>query len=305
MILETRVISLNTESGRARMKDMGVHLDTLGLQYEVIRGVHGKMLTMDERRAIATPVCAQWCTASTIGCAASHVLAWRDAVASGRPYTLILEDDTELDRDTPHILARLLPRIPKDADVVLLGCYLCATNPRSPVVDASAIGVKRIRQFSGTHAYIVTQKGARVLLEYATPIKYHIDRIMTALNYAGTLVTYGLTHDIAKQSNGEATSENVGDTPGFPNVIYDATRHVRDGKGQSIYFLLAMPAFEAGGVDVTVLDGLVFLLGVFGMSPSVFSSLVAVDSLVSWRARGLIKAAVLFLIGRMIYLLWQ
>jgi GR25 family glycosyltransferase involved in LPS biosynthesis len=304
MMLETRVISLNTEGGRTRMKDMGVHLDKLGLQYQVIRGVHGKMLTPEERLAVATPICARWCTPSTIGCAASHVLAWRDAVSSGRPYTLILEDDTELDPDTPKILKRLLPRLPKDADVLLLGCYLCATDPRRGR-SGETIGMKRIRQFSGTHAYIITQKGARVLLEYATPIKYHLDRIMSILNYSGQLVTYALTHDIAKQANGEATSENVGETPGFPNVIYDATRHVRDGKGQSIYFLLAMPAFEAWGVDVTVLDGIVFLLGVFGMSPAVFTSLVAADSLVSWRARGLIKSAVLFLIGRIIYLLWQ
>lgn len=301
MNFQTLVISLDTPGGRERQQRLATHLGGMGLEYRVIRGVHGKRLSMDERRQLATPACARFCTASTIGCAASHIKAWRAAARSGRPYTLVLEDDVELDADAPGTIRRVLKRVPADADVVLLGCYLCATKRAHGQRSTDLV---RVRQFSGTHAYIVTQRGAQKLLEYATPVKYHLDMVMSGLNHSGILTTYALATDIARQAGGESTSENVGETPGFPNLVYDLLRNVRDPKGQSVYFLVAMPAFRVGSVEVTVLDLVVFLLGVAGVSPLVFTGLVAADALVAWRVRGVVKAYGLYAVGRAIYLLW-
>jgi glycosyl transferase family 25 len=302
MEFETLVISLDTPGGRERQQRLAGHLGEVGLAYRVIRGVHGKRLSPAERREIATPACAQFCTPSTIGCAASHAKAWRRAARSGRPYTLVLEDDVELDLDARDVIQRVLKRVPSDADVIVLGCYLCATTRNRGSRSTDLI---RIRQFSGTHAYIVTQRGAQRLLDYATPVKFHVDMVMSSLNHTGILTTYALATDIARQAGGESTSENVGETPGFPNTVYNLTRHLRDPKGQSIYFLVAMPAFRVGETEVTVLDLVVFLLGVAGLSPAVFTSLVVVDTLASWRVRGVIKASILYAAGRAIYLLWK
>jgi hypothetical protein len=66
-----------------------------------------------------------------------------------------------------------------------------------------------------------------------------------------------------------------------------------------------MPAFRVGDTEITVLDLVVFLLGVAGLSPAVFTSLVVVDTVANWRVRGVIKASILYAAGRAIYLLWK
>jgi len=299
---EILVISLDNANGRTRMQRMKTHLDDLGLPFRVIRGVHGKQLSVSERHRVATSVCSTMCTPSTIGCGASHAIAWKHAMKSGHPYTIIIEDDTEFDDDVIEHLRIILPNIPGDADVVMLGCFLCATS--SERVRPHAQNIQRLKQFSGTHAYIVTQKGARTLLRHAYPVKFHLDMTMSFLSRVGTLKAYSVTHDIARQSSGMDTSENVGDIPGFPGTVYAASKHIHDGKGQSLFFYLAMPIVRVGPyrahVTLTGLDFLVFLVGALGLRPEIFVSALVLDRIAMRSVHGVLKAITLFALGHAI-----
>lgn len=296
------VISLDTPNGHTRMRRMKEHLDGLGLRYRVIRGVQGKQLSANDRQRMATGVCSTMCTPSTIGCAASHAIAWKAAVASARPYTIIIEDDTTFDDDFVEHLRVILPNIPTDADVVMLGCFLCDTSAER--VRPTDQGLQRIKQFSGTHAYIVTKKGARTLLEHAYPVRFHLDMVMSFLSRVGTLQAYSVRHDIARQSSGESTSENVGDIPGFPGIVYALGQRIRDSKDQSLFFYMAMPIMRVGPyayhVSITFLDICVFLLGLAGLSPELFVSALAADALIMRTPRGVLKAVGLFAAGHAI-----
>lgn len=283
--IETYVISLDTPSGRTRLDRMRRHLKDIGsphLRMIVQPGVYGKELNQIQIQAMTTKVCGAICTPSAIGCAASHAAVWRRVIESGRPYAVVLEDDTVLVPDIQDHLHRLVRIMPRDTDIVLLGCYLCGSSPTP--VPAHRQSVVKSYQFSGTHAYLVTRRGAQRLLEHAYPVAFHIDMVIGHLSRQGRVNLYRLTHDVASQTSGEDTSENVAPAPpGFPGVGYTALKNVRDAKGQSFFFLGAMPAIRVGSVQnhtiITCLDSLVILLGMTGwVSFPMFGVLVLLDT---------------------------
>ena len=127
-------------------------------------------------------------TLGALGCYASHVKAWRAVVASGAPRALIFEEDAVLSRDRvaqAGALAGLLADYVDTAgtgssivdgfDVALLG-YL---RLRGAVDTRKTEGWLRLRgAFWGTHAYLVTARGAAKLLAQAEPIAAQVDAYM-------------------------------------------------------------------------------------------------------------------------------
>lgn len=306
MTISIYVISLDTETGRARLDRLGRHLTKLGLSFHVQPGVHGKYLTPDKVAAMATPICGALCTPAMLGCGASHVAVWRRLIASGAPYAMVLEDDTELVPDIRDHLEVVVTSMRPDTDMVLLGCFVCGTSPRS--VPASQQSLVPKSRFAGTHAYIVTQRGAKRLLQLVDPVPYHIDTTISWHAIRGRLHIEAVAHDVATQSGGEATSANVGDRPpGFPGTVYTALQHVHDPKGQSLFFYAGMPAFRLGGyrhhMAITGLDLLLLVLVAAGVAtPLQIAAFVVLDMAFTReysvsRSHVVAKAAVMVAIG--------
>lgn len=303
------VISLATPGGRTRLTRLRDHLDALGFdRVHVQPGIHGKYLTPDEVATHATTACQHMCTPSMIGCAASHAAVWRRVIASGAPYAIVLEDDTEMVPDAKDHVRWIASHMPSDTDMVVLGCFLCGTSPTP--VPASQQSLRRIYQFSGTHAYLVTRRGARALLNHAYPVAFHLDMVISHLSRRDTVHVYAVTHDVASQTSGEATSENVTDRPpGFPGIAYTALKHVRDPKGQSLFFYAAMPVGRVGSYTrhtvITSMDIVPFILGLARVPIGVVASMVVLDATVTRRyvvsmAHAVVKAVVLYTLGRIL-----
>jgi hypothetical protein len=248
-----------------------------------------------------------------IGCAASHAAVWRRVIDSGAPYAIVLEDDTELVVDAKEHVQSITKHLPTDADLVLLGCFLCGTSPDH--VPASRQSLRRISQFSGTHAYIVTRHGARALLQHAYPVAFHLDMVISHLARRGKVRAYSVTHDVASQTSGESTSENVGDRPpGFPGIAYTALKGVRDPKGQSLFFYAAMPVGRVGSYThhavITSMDIVPFILGITRVPTGVFLSVLVLDAAATQKyavsmPHALAKAVVLYTLGRAIRGAWR
>jgi len=110
-------------------------------------------------------------TLPEIGCAASHLAAYRLLVSKGMPLAVVLEDDALLGVKFPSVLERLGATI--DADIpqaVLL----------SHVVRYSAWGARRLDKIHrlcrpyeafGAHGYVITQAGARAMLHALSRVR--------------------------------------------------------------------------------------------------------------------------------------
>lgn len=110
-----------------------------------------------------------------IGCYLSHVALWRRVADDRLPVALVCEDDVIFSADR---LDRIdLSLLPHNWDIVFLHA-LVATAPPSGHVHQD---VYTIQSYGGsTAAYLLSQSGARKLLDRAMPIRSAIDGFVGA-----------------------------------------------------------------------------------------------------------------------------
>lgn len=133
-----------------------------------------------------------------IGCADSHLRVYKHIVDNAIPLSLILEDDVELTAQGRLLIKKIINKgLPPDLDLLLLGYSVDAKR-----YDKSAnlslfhlkflynqlCGVPTERLF-GSYGYILTMKGAKMLLGYGLPLKMQAD-ILLGNSINGGLVNY-------------------------------------------------------------------------------------------------------------------
>jgi glycosyl transferase family 25 len=107
MTVHIFVINLPEDADRRRAIEG--QLGRLGLSYEVLPAIKGAQLTPNERRRQYDE---KWFVRNEgrpalpgeLGCALSHLAAYRLVVARKIPYALILEDDAWLNPNLPQLL---------------------------------------------------------------------------------------------------------------------------------------------------------------------------------------------------------
>jgi hypothetical protein len=165
--------------------------------------------------------------------------------------------------------------------------------------------VRRVSHFAGLHAYVVSNAGARFLLEHIPQVAYHID-VQTALTSG--LRVYALAEDSALQ-DGEESSQNA--SLGFPKSLTTILQSIPVSNNVSLAYFANVTMFRLGPYSHHLLVTpllLVFLaLGLYGVPWYVIVPYAALDTLlfppVSWNDP-LTKLAVyaLGLIYRLIHL---
>lgn len=97
-----KIFVINLASSPDRLTFVGNQLKGMGLDYERIDAVDGRLLTREEvRENVARVHC--YCankrspTPGEIGCALSHIKAYRKILKDNLPYACVLEDDVIID----------------------------------------------------------------------------------------------------------------------------------------------------------------------------------------------------------------
>ena len=125
-----------------------------------------------------------------IGCFLSHRNFWKKVVDERHECAIVLEDDCELEPGFAETVDAALAELPQTWDVCLLGALGCA-HPRgrhgglNPMIGWYAGGTRRTRRLSeslfvphkpaGTHAYLISSRGAAKLLRQLARATYHVD----------------------------------------------------------------------------------------------------------------------------------
>lgn len=151
----------------------------------------------------------------------SHLRIWRRVIAEGHEAAVALEDDVVLFPNFNQNLAGLLADLPPDWDVCLLGAVGCIQQDVEPLhmkLYALATGGSRAspgktRSISeklyvpckpaGTHAYMVSQRGAKKLAEAVPKARYHVDLTAWSLQ---DLNLYAAKGFLATQRFGDDTT---------------------------------------------------------------------------------------------------
>ncbi len=171
------VLVISLKDAHARRRLMAAQLDAPGMPaHTILDAVDGRRLEPSESARIYDDAGARRhggrsLTAPEIGCAASHLAAYRHMVEHAIPIALVLEDDALLGHQFPLVLPRLLSTMDADKPQVIL---------LSHVGRYSAWGEQRLGKLHrlyrpyaayGAHAYLITLAGAKALLASLDPIR--------------------------------------------------------------------------------------------------------------------------------------
>jgi len=123
-----------------------------------------------------------------IGCSLSHILIWRLFLTTDKPYCLVLEDDVKVNKAA--LEAEVGSILKTDFDVGMIGYSVPLGLPLSRRPDNSIITWPQGQCFYGSHAYVLTRRGAEILLKDALPIQMQIDFYIQAVSTFSKLRVY-------------------------------------------------------------------------------------------------------------------
>lgn len=133
-------------------------------------------------------------TRGAIGCYLSHMNIWKDILDNNINQALILEDDANLPKNLNEILEDKIKYIPKDYDIILLGCKClkCKKMER----------YKKVKRFWLTHSYIITNNCIKKIYDKMFPIKQQIDSEISDLS--DLINIYALDINVVNQYNSKS-----------------------------------------------------------------------------------------------------
>jgi len=186
---------INLDQSTDRWAQTKAELDRYQIQAERFPATLGKALASSELAEKATFGARYFCTHGMIGCFLSHQRAWERVVQEGHEAVLIFEDDVRiLYDDFNERLGSRLQELPDDWDVCLVGALGVISQEKEnmqmqlfgivtggtrpcPAKDTRLISPNIFVPFkpTGSHAYLISKRGAAKLLQKCPRACYHVD----------------------------------------------------------------------------------------------------------------------------------
>jgi GR25 family glycosyltransferase involved in LPS biosynthesis len=123
-------------------------------------------------------------TNGMIGCYQSNVLLWRQAYKKNKSI-LILEDDINIYSYFDKIMTESYNYFPLDYDIIYLGVH-----PYTKKYYYNKYFSTIKKKNYGTYAYLISPKGAKILLDNAYPIYCQVDSLIISLTKKNKLKCY-------------------------------------------------------------------------------------------------------------------
>lgn len=157
-------------------------------------------------------------TPGEIGCTMSHRCVWQDIVDHNYKGALIFEDDIILKPGFKEHVIKLLKHLPEDADILFVGIHK-PNKPYYPVsysvddlieLESNDLLCKLAVSdtFGGTHAYYITEQGAKKLLnicsEHHIPVDVSITYLYSSIDGV-SLNIYASKRTFASQKHTDST----------------------------------------------------------------------------------------------------
>jgi glycosyl transferase family 25 len=171
-----QILLINLDRQPMRLKRMEELLR--GLSFERIGAVDGKTIDGLDRRINPEPVCRADLSRYEIACILSHRAAWLRFLAGKERYCCILEDDVFLSTDFSKFINDE-SWLPENSDLVKIETYdrrVFLSRKKIPCLNRS---VRQLHSLHfGTGGYILSRKGASILLDETSDPNRTLDRIL-------------------------------------------------------------------------------------------------------------------------------
>lgn len=172
---------INLERSPNRRAHITRELARTGLDHDIVTGVDGRELDLDDRTTVGPELLAKNdFPAGSAGCALSHLEVYRRILADGHEHALVLEDDVTLPADLGAVVERVIPHL-TGAEVALLnyGSRDGVGLGREGSVRLSPSSVLAlpldITGIVNAAAYVITREACERLSEGLLPLRANAD----------------------------------------------------------------------------------------------------------------------------------
>jgi len=183
-----KIYCINLDKSVDRWEQSQKEFTRIKLNVERFPAFDGKSLNIKDMidQGIISNNCAEQDKLGAMGCLMSHVAIWNKIVKEQISWTLILEDDVSFHPHFLNLFENYWKSVPKDADMIFLGSLSPVHDkfdekdsllPFSEIINDKI--VKEIKTLQGTHAYAISLKAAKYLLDNYLPIKIALDYFPT------------------------------------------------------------------------------------------------------------------------------
>ena len=162
--------------------------------------------TMNRGRSLDSDIASH----GAIGCSLSHIKLWKQMIEKKEEMYLITEDDVDVTATvTTETINSFLEEVCQhdpNWDVILLGWMKPLPGLKDGDVHVTS-NIYRINDVTfGTHAYLISRKGAERLLKYAFPIIDQVDSYISYMACRGDIAAYRPSRPFIDQYNPEGSS---------------------------------------------------------------------------------------------------
>ena len=254
------------------------------------KGVNGKKLSDLDRLKYTSTFFNYFGPSGAIGCAQAHINAWKHYISNFNDddMCIFFEDDVILTNNFVIDLNKALEDLPSsDFDLLGLGYFgnWSTASVYSKIFDIVNFGINRViyqqdinqywkipHVFLGLHAYILSKKGAKKLIElFEYKIDSHIDQKISHYYLQDKIKLYVLKERIAFQSStNECVSLNTPSSkhPMLINLLLkdiDIDSHFKLVYTLHCVFLQITPLFQFNLMSILFMI-LGFIFGLFNIS---------------------------------------
>jgi GR25 family glycosyltransferase involved in LPS biosynthesis len=252
------------------------YLRTFGIDPVWVKGINGNK-DLSKEKLYNLYVNAPYMPKAAIGCALSHIKIWREFIErdnKDEKYVMIFEDDVVLEENFQQNMINALINVPADYDILYLGCVACDKN-KSSIYETSTIFYGKNKRAGyvnpyisipkmayGSHAYILSKKGAIKLLELIKGnLDEHIDMKLHSLASNEKINSYVATPRLAYQTSSDTgISDNVKVV--HPSIITSYLRNIELDKMVRGDYIVTTSIRQVGGYLINGISLIFLLLGV-------------------------------------------
>lgn len=264
---------INLDKDKLRLNKTINQCKKTGIKPTRISGIYGANLLDNDMLSDVDYIYSKIGSKSSIGCAMSHIKAWKTLIKNGNSSALILEDDIIIDDNFISIFNKL--KIPEDYYIIYLGCTQgCDINKEytfeHPLVKFFLNGKKVIKINENVyipsiplalHGYILSNKGAKYLIDCLkkNKINGHIDAQI--IKYIKDVPSYAIQPQLIKQEEIDLnTSNNIGIK--YPYLLNKYLSRYKDKWGVPFDYKLNINLYNISGYNVNGYTLITIIVGI-------------------------------------------
>lgn len=240
---------------------------------DIIEGVDGAKLTENEMEKNVSWLYSKIGPKSAIGCAMAHMNAWKKFLETNEKYKLIMEDDVIIKEDIEKKIKEGLDKVPEDFDILYLGCFgsdgdnifkicmrILGMNNKEQIINDN---IKIPEVALGLHAYIISRKGAKKLLDNLEgKIYQHLDYCIQELSSRDIIKTYVITPRVAYQTSTYNLSNSNNITANYPLLITNIFDKIDIDTYVKLSYLANVSLIRVNDININLISIGFLILGI-------------------------------------------